>query len=113
MDGASITVNTSESDDISITCSVTATNPIITSLKLTSSPLANNVYFDNVTGIIIITDATVDNAGTYTCTADNGVTTPTNINFVLVVNPHPITTTINSATDTASKFAFTSNKSFM
>ena len=64
MDGASITVNTSETDDISITCSVTATNPILTSLKLTSRPIASNIYFDNGSGIITITGATVDNAGT-------------------------------------------------
>ena len=87
MDGASITVNTSETDDVSIICNVTATNPILTFLNLTSRPIASNVYFDN--GTISITSATVDNAGNYTCTADNGVTTPTNINFILVVNADP------------------------
>ena len=103
VDGASITVNTSETDDINITCNVTATNPIVTSLNLTR-PLANNTHFDNGTGVITITDITIGNAGIYTCTADNGETTPTKISFVLVVNSQPTATTTKPMTDPTSEF---------
>ena len=85
VDSVFIIKTTSETDDINITCSVTATNPIITSLNLVRPP-ENNVYCDDVTGTITITQTTVTNAGPYTCTADNSVTTPTNIIFVQIEN---------------------------
>ena len=105
MDGASISVNAFETENVIITCDVTATNPVVASLTLTRPP-ANNVNFNESTGTITITDVTVDNAGTYTCTADNGVTTPTNMSFVLMVDSQPTSTTTQHVTDTASKLTF-------
>ena len=105
VDGAFIVINASETDDINITCSVTATNPIVTSLSLARPP-GNNVYFDNETGTITIAGANVTNAGIYTCTADNAVTTPNNISFVLTVNGHPTANTTKPATSTASEFTY-------
>ena len=45
--------------------------------------------FDDSTGTITITGATAANEGTYTCTADNGETTPTTISFVLKIDSPP------------------------
>ena len=61
---------------------MTDTNPVVSEITL-SRPAADNVEFDQGTGVITITQATSANAGNYTCTADNGQTTPTTITFVL------------------------------
>ena len=91
MSGTSpIEITAVENSTVTIYCNVTASNPMVTSLTLTTNSSANNVSFDNSTGAITIMDFTVDNEGIYTCTADNGVTTPTNISFVLVLaSPSP------------------------
>ena len=107
MDGASITINVFESDDISFSCNVTATNPVATSLNLTRPP-ANNVDFDAGTGTITITGAVAANAGVYTCTADNGETMPTDISFVLIVNNQPITATPTPTAGNVGEFIFSS-----
>lgn len=74
-----------ENSNFNITCDVTATNPDLSFLNLTRPP-ANNVDFTEGTGAITITNVTLSNAGIYTCTAGNGETTPTTINFLLVVD---------------------------
>ena len=84
MNGTSISIPVVEASNITINCNVTASNPEVISLTLTR-PSANNVDFDNATGTITIESVTMDNEGTYTCSADNGVTAPTNINFVLML----------------------------
>ena len=72
--------------DVIIVCDVSATNPVISDLALTEPNVDNvefNVDYDEGTGTITITGATAANEGTYTCTAVNGKTEPTTINFVL------------------------------
>ena len=72
--------------DVIVVCDVSATNPVVSDLALTR-PNADNVEFnvdyDEGTGTITITGATAANEGTYTCTADNGETTRTTINYML------------------------------
>ena len=84
MNGTSISITVVEASNVTINCNVTASNPEVISLTL-MRPSANNVDFDNGTGTITIENFTADNEGTYTCIADNGVTAPTNINFVLML----------------------------
>ena len=84
MNGTFINITAVEASNITINCNVTASNPEVISLTLTN-PSASNVNFDNGTGTITIESVTMDSEGTYTCSADNGVTAPTNINFVLML----------------------------
>ena len=97
INSASISKTFSEGEDVTIVCDVAATNPAVSSLMLSMSTDVNNVDFDEGTGTITITRATVDNEGTYTCTADNGETNRTNISFVLTID-------MPSTTDSAGNF---------
>ena len=83
MDGASIDITFSEGEQFTIVCAVTASNPVVSTVMLSMRPDTSNVEFEAGTGSITITRATAANAGTYTCTADNGATTPTTISFIL------------------------------
>lgn len=113
MNDFSISIDVSVTDNITIVCNVKTANPAVaTPLNLTRSSTANNVEFDGDTGTITITGVTADNAGTYTCTADNGVTKPTNISFVLTVNSQLTSTTAAPTTNTsiASELNFSFHK---
>ena len=94
---AVINITAVESSKITINCNVTGSNPMVSSLNLVS-PRVDNVNFDNGTGTITIANVKACNEGNYTCTADNGVTTPSNISFVLMVTSPPFTSSFRPAT---------------
>ena len=85
VDGASINLTFAGGQNVTIVCNVSATNPAVSSLLLTT-PDAFNVEFEEGTGTIKITNTTAGNEGNYTCTANNGKTTPKSMTFVLTMD---------------------------
>ena len=102
MDGASIPITFSEGQDVIIVCNVSTSYQIVPTLILSIKPGISNVEFDQGTGMINITGATAANEGTYTCTADDEVTTPTTISFVLKI--YVPTTPSTAAKDSAGEY---------
>ena len=88
VDGATMNVTFAGGQNLTLICNVSATNPAVSSLVL-RRPEASNVDFEEGTGTITITGATTANEGNYTCTANNGETTPTTIMFVLRMDSPP------------------------
>ena len=84
MDGASIPITFSEGQDVIIVCNVSTSQLVVPTIMLSTKPDLRNVEFDEGTGTITIMGATAANEGTYTCTANDDVTTPTTISFVLI-----------------------------
>ena len=85
MDGAFIPITFSESQDVIIVCNMSTSYHVVPPIILSIEPNMSNVEFDEGTGTITITGATAANEGTYTCIADDEITTPTNISFVLTM----------------------------
>ena len=100
MDGASIPITFSEGQDVIIVCNVSTSYRIAPAITLSTKPGVINMEFDQGTGTITITRATAANEGTYTCTADDEVTNPATISFVLRIH---VSTTPTATLTTASK----------